>query len=898
MSSLIICVVFACPSIRDLRNKRCGNFVTSFKGNRGMRLLELHSSRAASKHNRMLSVLLALALNAGAGAAHAQTTQGELPQSPSGTIRGTVTVLSQQGEPNPLEGIRVELAKSPQDSQPLATLTDAAGHYEFTQSRVGICTLRVNQQGFKPFAGTISLSANQTAVVDITLALDTIEEKVEVKEQAASLPTESASPASTVNNRQLETLPLAQQKFRDALPIVPGVIRTLDGKLSVRGTSENQGMLQVDSAKTVDPVTGSFSIPVPIDAIQTVSVDKTPFGAENGGFSGGLTTIETTPPPSDWFYKVKDFNVSLRGKNGHFVGISQATPRVSFGGPVGGGKVNFSEVFEYDVRRDPVRGLAWPRNEIKSQGFNSFTRAQAILSPQHVFNADVNVFPMRTEFANITALVPQTASSDYNQKGVSAGISDLRSFRSGALLRIALRYTRFQSNAHGQGPADMLMNPEGWDGNFFNSWNRAANQFEAYPTFQFAPKKWFGRHELKIGADVTHRSYTGNSQSHPIQLLREDRTLAEEISFTSNGPLSASATDVEEFVQDRWMVNDHLSIDMGGRLTSETVGRSAAFGPRAGFAYSPRKNQKTVFRAGAGLFYDRVSLLEADFAHNPERTLSLFDATGQLTGSPTTYLNAFVGNGVGPLSSRVRSKPGTSPRSFVSNIEVDRQLWGKAVLRVSYIYSQTRDLFVVNPIPGVFGSAGLLGLFPTGRANYHEFEATLHFQLVHHADLNVSYIWSRARGDLNTVSSVFLPFEQPVIRPNASGILPSDVPNRVVSWGVFHLPWSLTVSPVVDLHTGFPYSNVNVLQNYVGLPNGPRFPTFFSADAQIYRDFHLHLPLVERGSRHKVRVGLYSINLTNHGNYREVYSNVTSPFFGRFTGFQRRVDGFILSFAD
>ncbi len=863
-----------------------------------MRHLKLHAAPEITKRNRLLGVLLPIALGAATGVAHARTTQREQPQIPSGTIHGVVTVLDQQAGPSPLEGIRVELRNSAQDSLPLATLTDSVGHYEFTQLPAGTYTLRVNQQGFKLFAEMISLNANQSSMADITLALDTVVEKVEVKEQAASLPTESSSPAATINNTQLETLPLAQQKFRDALPIVPGVIRTLDGKLSVRGSSENQGMLQVDSAKTVDPVTGSFSIPVPIDAIQTVSVDKTPFSAENGGFSGGLTTIETTPPPSDWFYKVKDFNVSLRGKNGHFVGISQATPRVSFGGPIGEGKVNFSEVFEYDVRRDPVRGLAWPRNEIKSQGFNSFTRVQAVLSPQHVFNADVNVFPMRTEFANITALVPQTASSDYNQKGVSAGISDLHSFRSGALLKIALRYTRFQSNARGQGPADMLVNPEGWEGNFFNSWNRAANQFEAYPTFQFAPKKWLGRHELKIGADVTHRSYTGNSQSHPIQLLRQDGTLAEEINFTSNGPLNASATDVEEFIQDRWMVNDHLSIDVGGRLTSETVGRAAAFAPRAGFAYSPGKNQKTVFRAGTGLFYDRVSLLEADFVHNPRRTVSFFDATGKLIGTPTSYYNAYIGNGAGPLASRVLSGPDSSPRSFVSNIEVDRQLWANAVVRVSYIYSRTRDLFVVNPVPGVFGTTGLLGLFHTGQANYHEFETTLHFRPVKNADLNVSYIWSRARGDLNTVSSVFLPFEEPVIRPNVSGILPSDVPNRVVSWGVFHLPWSLTVSPVVDLHTGFPYSNVNVLQNYVGLPNGPRFPTFFSADAQIYRDFHLHLPLVERGGRHKVRVGLYSINLTNHGNFREVYSNVTSPFFGRFTGFQRRVDGFILSFAD
>jgi Carboxypeptidase regulatory-like domain len=861
-----------------------------------MRLSESHRPGATSKHHCMLGVLLVLA--SGVAAARAQTTQPELPQSPTGTILGAVTVLSQQGEPNPLEGIRVELAKSAQDSAPLATVTDSAGHYEFTQLPAGVYALRVNQQGFKAFAETVSLGADQTAVVDVALALDTVLEKVEVKEQAASLPTQSSSPASTVNNTQLETLPLAQQKFRDALPIVPGVIRTLDGKLSVRGTSENQGMLQVDSAKTVDPVTGSFSIPVPIDAIQTVSVDKTPFSAENGGFSGGLTTIETTPPQSDWFYKVKDFNVSLRGKNGHIVGVSQATPRVSFGGPLDEGKVNFSEVFEYDVRRDPVRGLAWPRNEIKSQGFNSFTRVQAILSAQHVVNADVNVFPMRTEFANITALVPQTASSDYDQKGVSAGISDLYSFRSGALLRIALRYTRFDSNAHGQGPADMLVNPEGWDGNFFNSWTRTANQFEAYPTFQLAPKKWHGRHELKIGLDVTHRSYDGDSLSHPVQLLREDRTLAEEISFTGNGPLRASATDVEEFIQDRWMVNDRLSVDVGGRLTSETVGRAGAFAPRVGFAYSPRKDQKTVIRAGAGLFYDRVSLLEADFVHNPQRTVSFFDGTGNLIGTPTSYFNAYVGNGGGPLASRVQSGPDSSPRSFVSNIEVDRQLWSNAVLRVSYVYSRTRELFAVNPVPGVFGTEGLLGLFHNGQAKYHEFETTLHFRPVKSADLNVSYIWSRARGDLNTVSSVFLPFEQPVIRPNVSGILPSDVPNRVVTWGVFHLPWALTVSPVVDVHTGFPYSDVDVVQNYVGLPNGSRFPTFFSADAQIYRDFSLRLPFLEHGSRHKVRVGLYSINLTNHGNFREVYSNVTSPFFGRFTGFQRRVDGFILSFAD
>jgi carboxypeptidase family protein len=104
-------------------------------------------------------VLLAFALSVAVGEAHTQSTQGDLPQSPSGKIHGVVRVLDQQKEPSPLEGIRVELRGSAQDSQLLAVLTDSAGHFEFTQLPPGIYTFRVNQQGFKPFTEMISLNA-------------------------------------------------------------------------------------------------------------------------------------------------------------------------------------------------------------------------------------------------------------------------------------------------------------------------------------------------------------------------------------------------------------------------------------------------------------------------------------------------------------------------------------------------------------------------------------------------------------------------------------------------------------------------------------------------------------------------------------------------------------------
>ena len=217
------------------------------------------------------------------------------------------------------------------------------------------------------------------------------------------------------------------------------------------------------------------------------------------------------------------------------------------------------------------------------------------------------------------------------------------------------------------------------------------------------------------------------------------------------------------------------------------------------------------------------------------------------------------------------------------------------MLRLSYTFSQTQDLFVVNPIPDAIGSSSILALSSSGQSHYHEFEATVHFQTIKGSEMNVSYIWSRTRGDLNTLSDIYIPFEQPVIRPNVSGITASDVPNRLVAWGILQLPWGLVLGPAIDLHTGFNYSSVDELQNYVGEPDGRRYPTFFSLDCKVYRDFHMPLPFVGHGKSHKIRLGLYSLNLTNHGNFNAVYNNVSSPFFGQFAGFDRRVNGFLLS---
>jgi hypothetical protein len=813
-------------------------------------------------------------------------------------IRGAVTTLGPDGQAVAVPGVSLLLDCHVVGSPPVETSSDETGAYSFSKLDAGMCLLTASAPGFRAVSKEIEVKPGLSTKVDIQLALDTVIQKVEVQERADKLSTEASAPASTLQSEQLQDLPMLEQTFRDAMRVVPGVIRSNDGKLNIRGSAETQGMLQVNSVEATDPVTGAFSIRVPADAIQKLSTEETPFDTRYGGFSGGLATIETKPPTGDWHWKLSDFLPSVRGRGGQWVGYSEAVPRFTFGGPLLPGKLNFVEAFQYEMEKTPVRGLAWPHNETKTQGFNSFTSLQAFLSPKHVVSADVNVFPRRIQFADITALIPQTASSDYGQRGMSGTISDLYQFTSGAILKTGVSYTRFDSRALGQGPLDMVITPEAWAGNFFNRWARKSSDLEGFSVFQFAPKNWHGRHDVRIGSDLNYRSFTGQSISHPVRILRQDGSLAEQIDFQDNGPLSASITEGGGFVQDHWAVDNHLAFDFGGRLISQTIGRSAAFDPRVALAYSPSKDSKTIFRAGAGLFDGRASLLDADFAHNPTRVVSLFDPTGNLVGTPTTLTNVYVANGAGPLSSRIRRTPNTTPRTFLSNFEIDRELSERAGLRLSYIYSRTYDLFVVNPLPASAGSSSFMTLSNSGVSRYHEFQATLHFQPVQRSDLNVSYVWSRNRGDLNTSSEIFVPFEQPVIRPNAFSIAPPDIPNRFVAWGLFHFPWEITLSPVIDVRTGLPYSNVDALQEYVGEPDGQRFPTFFSLDTKIYRDFHLPFHGVDRSSRRKVRLGLYSVNLTNHKNYNDVFRNTTSPFFGQFAGFEHRINGFVLEIVE
>jgi len=216
-----------------------------------------------------------------------------------------------------------------------------------------------------------------------------------------------------------------------------------------------------------------------------------------------------------------------------------------------------------------------------------------------------------------------------------------------------------------------------------------------------------------------------------------------------------------------------------------------------------------------------------------------------------------------------------NPRSEVWNLEVDREIASNFMLRVGYQQRNTVHDFYVSPVGT--GSTGELLLENGGRSFYREFQVTGRYR-VHNSTLNASYVRSRAYGDLNDFNQFFGNDPQAVIQPNGRGPLPFDAPNRFLAWGEFIAPWKITVTPVFDVHTGFPYSVVDQMRDFVGPRNDQRFRTFDSLDVQVLKGFNLPF----HGKEHKIKVGLGVFNLFNRFNPRDVQNDLDSSRFGEF----------------
>ncbi|MBI4470125.1 MAG: TonB-dependent receptor, partial [Acidobacteria bacterium] len=766
-----------------------------------------------------------------------------------------MSVAAPDGQSLGIAGARVRLSGAPLGSSSLATFSDAQGDYEFVGLAPGSYKLDAGFQGFTPFVKDLSIPAQETLVEDIRLEIEELRESVTVQAEAEGIATTEAAPAAEIKQDTLQTVPLVNERFTEALPLIPGVVRGPDGLLNVKGARASQSGLVVNSANVTDPVTGEYAINLPIDVVQSLQVLTNPYAPEYGKFTGGITSIETRRGTDKWRVQLTNFFPRVRRRDGDFVGLGSVTPRLAFGGPMKKDKVNIFQALEYRFVRTEVEVESFPplQRDKKLESFDSFTQLDWEINALNHFTTTFSLFPQKLGFVNLDTFNPQAVTANFKQRGFFWGINEKMVLANGSLLESYFSIKQFDANIFpSSGNGIMNLAPDVNSGNFFNRQDRESMRYEALGVYNLAPLQFAGSHLMKVGAGVNYNTFDGRNLSSAVRILRANGTRSAEIDFAGGGELGRNKTEALTYVQDKWGLTDRLTLEYGLRFDRDTIADENNFAPRLGFAFLPILDDRTVIRGGVGLFYDKTSFNVATFEQLQERVLTRFGPDG----------NQLIGFS---LPQRLALDKGQfrTPRSVNWNIEFDREWVKNLFIRVGYQQREGRREYLLNPVEdSTPGSMLLLG--NGGRSRYKEFQVTARFRFRPASEIVASYTRSAATGDLNDFNSFFGNFENPIIRPNERSRLPWDAPNRFLFWGDMTFKYGITVSPVLDVHDGFPLSFIDEDRNFVGARNrAGRFPTFASLDLQVTK--RITIPFIEK----KFRVGVKVFNLTNHFNPRD-----------------------------
>ena len=773
----------------------------------------------------------------------------------SGDVQGTAFIFDADGKQSLVGGATVVLTGL---SLAEHTVTDERGAYSFIAVPPGPYRIEVTASGLTGF-NKVTVVSGKTLDVSVQMKVEAAKQSVTVTaSQEPAISTESSS-QTVINRSTVLNAPNKYDQFDSLLPLVPGVVRGPDGLINMKGARSSQGGWLVNSANVTDPATGNAAINLPIDVVESVKVISDPYDPEYGRLTGAVSSVETVTSNFDSFHlSVQNLFPRPRKRNGDFVGIESFTPRLTVTGPLLKNKIAFTQSFEYRFIRVPVSSLPPLQRDIKFEGFNSFSALDVNLTGRQSMTVSFALYPQKINYLGLNTFTPQPSTPDLHQRGDMASIQHRYTTGPDSLLVSQLSYKRFDADvtANSGAPYELLV--ETTEGGFYNRQQRETYRTEWQETYDFGTYHFLGSHEFKAGLDVAHNEYDGRVQSLPVSIIGVSNLPIEQIDFGPTARFDIHQNEAAWFVADKWSPFQRLTVDLGMRFDRDSVTHSTNVAPRAGFALMLTSDAKTLLKGGIGLFYDRVPLNIASFPFLPDRTVVDLASTGQNLDS-LGYVNTISGN--------LRN-----PRSVGWNVELDRQITSALTVRAGYQERNTSRDFVVTPETDF--NRGILSLSNGGSSFYREFE-TAGLYKIRQDIFNVSYVRSKAYGDLNDFNQFFGNNAVPVIEPDARGRLPFDAPNRLLFWGQFEAPFKLRLMPVFDVHTGFPYSLVDEYRDFVGPRNGQRFPRFNSFDLQVTRPISLPFPHKEL----RARVGVSVFNLFNHFNPRDVQNDIDSDRF-------------------
>jgi hypothetical protein len=251
--------------------------------------------------------LLCLLLPAPAGA-----------QAVSGTILGTVRDSSGGVVP----GAKLTLTHAT-TGLVRSVVADSLGEYTAPSLPPGTYTITAEMGGFTPVSlSNVRLGVDQKVRMNLTLELGQMTEAVQIEAATPLVQTSASDLSATVNETQIQMLPLNGRNFVQLTRTVPGVLRGIPGanidgsgsyawrmsaSFSANGQRTRDNNFLLDGVDNNETWLNSVVVFPSVDAIQEFKVQTSTYSAEFGRSSGGVVNIAIKSGGNDLHGSVFEF---------------------------------------------------------------------------------------------------------------------------------------------------------------------------------------------------------------------------------------------------------------------------------------------------------------------------------------------------------------------------------------------------------------------------------------------------------------------------------------------------------------------------------------------------------------------------------------------------------------
>ena len=186
----------------------------------------------------------------------------------------------------------------------LKAQTNADGIYSFPQLPISTYELRVEANGFQTSVrGGIALQLNQTATIDVAMAIGQVSQTLQVTESAPPLQTQTTEVGTVMEASSIANLPLETGNYNQLTLLVPGAVtispasfntglKTFNAaRPNINGSREQANYYLLDGMENMEFVDNNVAYSPSIEAIQEFQVITNNPSTEFGQFLGGVINV-------------------------------------------------------------------------------------------------------------------------------------------------------------------------------------------------------------------------------------------------------------------------------------------------------------------------------------------------------------------------------------------------------------------------------------------------------------------------------------------------------------------------------------------------------------------------------------------------------------------------------